>query len=577
MNAPLLIGAALLAIALIASWRTWRLRRSGRIWRIAAQFVLAALLYLVFHPPQRPLADQMLVVLTPGITVTQRDMLDPSIRTVSLPGVVPAASAESVPDLATALRRYPAIRRIHVVGAGLPARDRDVARSRVVSMDFSTAPAGISELHAPAELKAGSTWRVHGRVDGITEGNVELLDRAGRIVSRSALDAAGRFNVDAAVRTAGISRFVIRALAADEQVVEEMPVEVVVHAGDALRVLLIAGAVDAELKYLRRWAVDAGVELGVRMAISRGIALRDGVARIDAESLGKSDLLIADERSWAAMSAIEKDAVQEAAQQGLGVLLRVTGPIPTSVRKEWEALGFQVEAAEIGRAVMLPTLAAGPDETVELARRPVAVAADDAAPLLVAGDGTALASWRAHGRGRIGVWWLEESYRLVLAGNAARFGMLWSEALRTLARANAPSPPSLRERAWIDQRAVVCGVGEEAMIESPDRVRTALRNDPLTPGCAAFWPTQAGWHRIVEGESHTNIRVHDPLQAPALAHADTVQSTRRVALGAREPPLAVATAAAPRWPFFLAWLLVAATVWWSERRTVAETDAPESS
>ncbi|MEO8012361.1 MAG: hypothetical protein ABI650_12000, partial [Dokdonella sp.] len=427
-------------------------------------------------------------------------------------------------------------------------------------------PVGIAELIAATEVTAGSIWRVHGRVSAVESGSLELVDRAGEIVSRSTLDSEGRFVFDAALRTAGISRFVMRVVAADGQVIEQMPVEVVVRNGDRLRVLLIAGAPDAELKYLRRWAVDAGVEFGVRMAVSRGIALRDGIDRLDAESLGKSDLLIADERSWSALSVLEKNAVREAVGQGLGLLLRVTGPVPASVRSEWAALGLRVDAADIERTITLPALEGGLGAALELARRPLSVVGDDVASLLVTNEGTSLALWRAQGRGRIAVWWLADSYRLVLGGNAQRFGTLWSGAMRTIARADAPSITKLSQRAWIGQRSVICGIGDDTTVEASDHTRTVLRIDPHTPGCAAFWPVLAGWHRVADGEAGVTFFVHDAQQAPALAHADTVLATQRVVLAARAGASAAATKPAPRWPFFLAWLLVAAVVWWSERK-----------
>ena len=41
------------------------------------------------------------------------------------------------------------------------------------------------------------------------------------------------------------------------------------------------------------------------------------------------------------------------------------------------------------------------------------------------------------GRGRIALWTLTDSYRLVLAGRDDLYGELWSDAIATLARAQA--------------------------------------------------------------------------------------------------------------------------------------------
>src|SRR6185312_8812449 len=100
-----------------------------------------------------------------------------------------------------------------------------------------------------------------------------------------------------------------------------------------------AGAPDPELKYLRRWAVDAGVDLASRIVLSDGVAIQDGAAALDADALAKTDLVMVDERAWKNLDAGAKQALEHATRDGLGLFLRVSGPLPDVAAGDWRALG----------------------------------------------------------------------------------------------------------------------------------------------------------------------------------------------------------------------------------------------
>ncbi|MBN8483087.1 MAG: hypothetical protein J0L88_15985, partial [Xanthomonadales bacterium] len=361
--------AVLVAATLSGLWRTWRDRRDGRGVRSVLQVVVTLLFALVLWPPARTSGGETLRVLSPGSTPAQRAAIDPAIATVALPGFDGAGFdgagvdeagvdvgevIERVPDLGTALRRHPRTDRIEVVGGGLPARDRDAARAVALRFDAAPSPVGLTGIVWPDRIDAGNVWRLQGRVAGVEPGaRVELQDRAGTRVGVATPDAHGRFAIDARAKDAGATDYALRVLDAGDRVVESVPVGVVAQAGERLRVLVLAGALDAESKYLRRWAVDAGIDLRARLAVSRGLSVRDGEVVLDAASLGESDLVIVDERSWAALARADKERLLEAVDGGLGVLLRVTGPVPVAIAREWEALGWRLRSVDRPGRVML--------------------------------------------------------------------------------------------------------------------------------------------------------------------------------------------------------------------------------
>ncbi len=579
MNAALI--ALLLASALLLGGL--RSRHHGaphRVARIALQGLAALLLWLCLFPPatREEFAAAEMAVLTPGISVAQRDALPATAALVALPGVAAAGRAERVPDLGTALRRHPEVRRLRIVGGGLPVRDRDAARGLVAAFDAAPLPRGVVELALPSAVIAGSMWRVGGRVADVSGGRIELRDPSAAMVADAALDAQGRFAFAAPARAAGPALFRLRVRDGAGRAVEDLAVPLAARAGSPLRVLLLAGAPDPELKYLRRWVVDAGMQLDSQLALSKGIALTEGDARVDAAALREADVAIIDDRAWSALDRARKEALVDAVHDGLGLLLRVTGPVPSAVLEDWRALGFGIARGDAGPSISLTRVLDLADAAPGFTRFPLMVDAPDAAPLLRADDATPLALWRAEGQGRVALWWLADSWRLELAGASARYATLWGEVTTTLARARGMPGPSLPSDAWVDQRAVLCGVGDRDRVEAPGGKPIALIVDPAAahagPACAGYWPAEAGWHTLVSGGMRWPFYVRDAGAAAALAAGADARATRALVSGAGARATATREVPLPRWPFFIGWLAVVGVLWWLERRGVRAIDSP---
>jgi hypothetical protein len=570
MNSALVALVLVALAALLGLWRTWRSRTPYRALRVALQIVAAVLLALVLFPPSvdERFSAGTLVVLTPGITEAQLAALPGGLATVALPGADVPRGIERTPDLGTALRRHPDAATLRIVGGGLPPRDLDAARTLPVEFDAAPLGDGIVDLSVPASVRAGSTFAIAGRVHGNAGGRVELRDPAGAIVAETALADDGAFSLDVRAKAPGQAAYSLRVLDRAGNATEDLARPVAVLPGDALRVVVLAGAPDPELKYLRRWATDAGIELASRIVLSDGVAMQEGSAALDAGALANTDLVIVDERAWKGLDAATKTALEYATRNGLGLLLRVTGPLPDAVASEWQALGFRVRAADVPEAVSLASSQATSDPAAVLSRRALLVESADAAPLLRASDGTALALWRGDGRGRIAIWWLADSYRIALAGDASAFGTLWSRALSTIARARGAAMPEVPADARVNVRSVVCGLDDGAYVEQPDASRVDIVLDAADDGrrCAGYWPAEPGWHTLVSNGGRAPFDVLAANAAPPLDAARNADATRALA-GAVRANASTATrrVPAPRWPFFVAWLLAAAALWWLER------------
>ncbi|WP_407351055.1 carboxypeptidase regulatory-like domain-containing protein [Luteimonas sp. R10] len=597
---PHALLAGLLGLAVVLGWtrlllRQWRAPAGARsrTWRLvlllALQPLCALLLYRTLVPPALPTRAGEMTVLTAGATRAQLDASAQGEVLVALPEAPRLRGAGRVPDLATALRRHPGTARVRVLGAGLEARDRDALGGIALEFEPSPLPAGLVALWAPERVAAGGAFRVAGRVHGVDGGSVELLDPAGRRVDAATLADDGGFAVVGSARAPGTVRFALRVRDGERDTVEEVAVPLWVAAEPAPRVLLLAGAPNPEFKHLRRWAADAGMALHAQVAVGGGVVLGDAPVAMNAESLREFDLVVLDERAWATLGEARRAALAAAVRDGLAILLRITGPLPGTTRRQLRTFGFEVSAGAATAAVAMPP--AIEDETMLLARlgpgtadAPVEAALASEAPpepsrrdlrIAAADAATGVASaadwlhWRAEGRGRIALATLVDSYRLVLSGRDDLHAELWSAAFAAATRPRATTEPEFAAGIRAGERTAICGVPAQASVRAPDGTSTRLLPDPAAGGCAGYWPRLPGWHVLLQGDEARPFHVRSRDAAPGLrAHALRGATLRHVGTAPRRPD-AGATAGPPRrgasWPWFIGWLAAVAASWWLER------------
>lgn len=604
--AGVLFAACVVAVArlLLGQWRATPEARS-RGWRVAllvaAQPLCATLLYLALFPPATPGGATTLVVATAGADAGALRAGEGGSDTVALPEVPTLAGVTREPDLATALRRRPGTQRVRIVGAGLEARDREAAAGLPVTFDPIPLPRGLVQLDAPSHAALGREFRVSGRVNGVDDGMVELLDPGRQRVDRVALGEGGRFSLTASARVAGAALFTARVRDARQRLVDEISVPVQVDSEPPPRVLLLAGASGPEVKFLRRWARDAGLAMHTQIAAGGGLQLGDAPMALNAGTLSRFDVAVIDERAWSSLGDGQRSALVEAVRGGLGLLLRVTATLSDAERRRLQALGFSVDRGVDDAAVRLAQARLDDDalrarlgpgsrdaplkrdaplaDAPALTRRAMRLDAADGVPLLRDAAGTTLASWRAEGRGRVAVWTLTDTHRLVLGGRSDLHAGLWSDALATLARPLPRGSIVVDGVARSGRRVTLCGLDPETRVVAPGGGSTPVRLDPAAGPrkCGAFWPRRGGWHRVESGQRYTLVHVRADAEGPGLLAQEIRDATLRIAVESAAETSPKASARLPaqtapireqpgaRWSWWLAWLLSSATLWWFER------------
>lgn len=597
---PKLILAVVLACAVVAAWvRLFLWRRNapregaGSLWRVIAlaglQPVWAVLLFFCLFPPGVRTASVDLVVATAGTSRTAAPA--PGTTLIALPEAPALAGSEPAPDLGTALRHHPGVRQITVRGGGLTARDRDAAQGIAITFDPPPLPKGLVSISPPQRVAPFAGFRLGGQLSGLPGATVDLIDPAGRVTDTQTVADDGHFIVSGTARSAGLATFVVRIRDARRQVVEQAEVPVQVEDQAPPRLLIMAGAPGPEVKYLRRWATDAGFAVTVRAGAGGGVQIGDAPIAINAATLRSFDAAIIDDRSWAGLAGQRADVIR-AVQGGMGLVLRSGGAPEDGALAQWRALGFTVsgrggvvpialsvttdaDLARTRRGVPPPDAVTdqdmGDDFLPAINRLAATPGGDGTVPLLEDAGGATLSAWRAMDRGRVAVFTGIDSFGLVLTGKTDLYGDWWSTMLSTVSRPVAGVAPAFAGPAWVGDRVALCGLSRDARIEGPDGALTTVRTGAA--GCAGYWPVASGWHLLRKTGPGDDERVWPFYVQPADGLAGVRAARDRDAtlmLGKAAPDPAEATHEIPEvpgspWPWFIAWLVASAGLWGLER------------
>ena len=161
----LLLGMGLLALA----WRRPRRRQRGP--RALATAVAVAALWFVAFPPRRaaPVRAGEALLLTPGYHPDTLRQLRRELGAAApvwaygdsaLLATAGRAGARALPSLLTLAEQQPALRRLHVLGQGLPEAELPLLAAVPLLAHAGTAVAGFQAAFWPGQLRLGQQLQV---------------------------------------------------------------------------------------------------------------------------------------------------------------------------------------------------------------------------------------------------------------------------------------------------------------------------------------------------------------------------------------------------------------------------------
>jgi hypothetical protein len=592
--AGLLVTALALA-GVLAVW-TWS-RPDGR--RLAARLTatllaLLCLLALALRPHVRtsPRAVEA-VLLTPGVaagTVQAEARRGASVFAFELPGA--AAPIVAVPDAGWLARHHPEVAKLRIRGHGLEAEAWQALPGVELLPELEPVSAGIARVHWQRQLVPGAELLVQGSVSALAApAALSLLDPGGAAADSAGLQpgAEASFELRAAVRGEGRFEYRLELRDAAGALLTSEALGVAAVAPEGPRILWIEGAPSFESKHIKDWAARGGA-LTVRSRVSRDrrrtelLNLREqDLDVLDAALLEGFDLLVTDGRALEQLGEREREAVREAVEGGLGLLVRAD-ELALAGGEPFPGSGFflpfeTLPMGQLDESRVRPVFGGlKPGTAAELPIVPLEIRPGWASSALATdAQGRLLAAVRPSGRGRVALTLLAETWRWVLEGNGRLHAAWWAHVVAETARRAASGGWSLRPGPVLLDAPVELGLETpralpDAVVDEPSGrlVRLALAQQAGDPQrwVGSFWPREAGWHRVAAagGGPQLWFLAQPPGQWRAWQETGRVDATlARADEGSGEHRPARVPRELPRLAFYLIFVACLAFLWLEER------------
>jgi len=585
----LLLGAGLL----LAAWRRPDHRR--RVPRLLASALLPVALWLAAYPPQRavPLTAAAGILLTEGYqpdTLRQlRRQLGAGTPVWSY-GVPAPTGARPLSNLLALAEQRPALRRLHLLGRGVPVADLPALGQMQLQAHAAPAFGGFQEAQWNATLRLGQPLTVAGmvalsagwapawvslRAGGAGRDSVRLPAAGGAFRLRYVPKLAGRLQPELVLRQAG-------------RVVATEPVPAEVTPTELPAVLLLAAVPSFEFKFLKNSLAAQGRAVALRTTVSRGLVQTEFLNQptrpldhLTPALLNQYQLVVADAATLATLPASESQALRAATQAGhLGlVVLAEAAPLPaaTPARADFGVLAQPTTGAAAG-----PQLLAWPGAPAGL-RAPLPARLQPSAALqpLATGPGAVLAAAsRRVGLGIVVVSTVAETFRWALGGQPAAYAAFWSRLLDAATPTPAavatwqlasrwPRPQYPLELRLAGALPPATALPTVRPLSGGPAAALALAQDTRLPewSTAQYWPSTAGWHEVRgPGRVRHAFFVFDSAawRGPELAERARALAQRPATTGLGS---AVGSVRVP-WPagwFFGLFLLAAGFLWLEEK------------
>ncbi len=624
---PLLLAACLLLALGLLLAAARRADRQRLLVRLLASALAPLALWLTAYPPTRAVraTGGAVLVLTPGYSPDTlrvlRQRLGPGTPTWAY-GVPAPAGARPLGSLLALAEQRPALRQMHLLGAGVAAAALPALGEVPVVAHLGRSFVGIATADWSRQLTLGQQFWVEGQVsaasvDGPTWLNL-WADGAGRDSVRLPV-GGGPFRLRYRPRAAGLAGYELRLRPAVGPLLAREPLPIEITEPARPPVLLLAAAPGFELKFLKNSLAATGRAVAARTGLSKGLMASEFLNhpaqvldRLTPAALARYGVVVADADALVALPATDARALAAALRQGrLGLLVladasaaRPGSSLPTVLGRARAA--FMVRARVGAAATLAQPLSWADAPGPAKARLPAELRpAPGWRSLLTGPGGVLLAASQRVGLGTVVVSVMPETFPLALSGQTAVYASLWS-ALLTAAQPPPPAAPTWQlltawprpgqpltlrlvggmvrpaDQADQDNQAdqadqvppVVRGLSRPLFDSQGPSARLGLAQDPRLPEwrTAPYWPAVSGWHEVRgPGVAVRHFYVFD-----SAAWAGPEQTVRQQALAARAARLrqgvasrsdALETVRQP-WPvgwFFGLFLLAAGFLWLEEK------------
>lgn len=504
--------AIALLFVTITSWLLWkefgRKLRLRTLRLIAVVTMMLMLAGILLRPSTNISKSKSVVLLTPRYKTSQIDsllVLRHDLRIVNTPDAIPynnsdaRLSYQEIADLGGDLE--------FVAGEGLPGYALDLLDKKTFTYLHGDFPEGVVKLSLPEKVNVNESGTISGVYRNQSgKHSIILMGPGGKEDSVSITNGGlTTFSLSFTPKQTGklLYTMVIRDASGNNKE-EKLPITI--EESVTIRVLVMLSYPTFETTFLKNFIASKGNEVVLRSQLSRNNfsyeyinhpAIRFSI--LNKDLLEDFDILVTDRQSLDKLSAQESAVLNQSIQNGLG-LLSLFDVAPKEKDQNnffpFRSVSVKGDTTTLSTGSKKLTLPVLPFRVVKVE------------PLQPISMNTAgiLSGYTLRSKGKIGFQLLQETYRLILAGDTLAYGNIWSPLLQRISRTKELSS-SIDIKTpfpyYEDEPIHLALISNE---DSPtlfaDSIQVPLREDVQLDDVwqTKIWASRPGWHTLKIGD-----------------------------------------------------------------------------
>lgn len=518
---PLFPYWAIALLVLMFLFFIWKeIKRKQRLLgtRILAQLViLISLMGILLRPSiTEEKKSGGILLLTPGYTRTSVDSLltiQSDLRIIKIAGVDYSGDSEvlnslyDLPELSNKIN--------YVLGNGLPAHALELMSSKFQFIP-SSLPDGVVKLELPDRPVSNQPAQIRGVINTTGKTTLSLYSAGGREDSVIVSGKGSAFELNFLPKQSGTYTYTLKYNNDGGQHTEHIAVEIVDE--QKLNILFLQNSPDFELRQLKNFLAERKHKLTLRYQLSKNNYRVEfantpsvRISPLTATLLNGYDLIILNIDALESLTTLEKNILEKAIHEGLGLIIiqnRATD------NEKLRTRFFPIPFKKALKDTCLLTL---PNKQYTLPVIPLEITDVSTTYPASKNRTRTLSAYTYSGAGKVGVQFLQETYRIALEGNLTDYATIWSPLIEKTARTSQQKfkiqvmnsfPIFPQEPISID---VVSAVDEHPTVKD-GHVRIPLIEHPAIDNLCSgtTWASEPGWHQLSAEGTATNYFVSEP-------------------------------------------------------------------
>nr|WP_297789482.1 hypothetical protein [uncultured Allomuricauda sp.] len=418
-----LIGLLLFVVFI---WKEWsqRAEQRFRVKLVAAFLAIASLIMIVLEPSTwQESTSGKGIILTEGYRSAQLDSLTAIYKRIPTEEYVKGRTLSILEEADS----------LFLLGHGLAPFDLWQVEDKSVAFLGGENVVGWTGISNKHEAILGESLEISAKYSNPEVGHwVVLTDNGGNSLDSIPFEETEEQMITFSTTPKASGHFVYHLLVKNEiDVLSDEPLPLKVVEGTPLKVLMVNTFPTFETKYLKNFLTERGHEVLARTQLTKGKykfeyfnGASNPVYGFTVENLKDYDLLIIDSDSYTGLGRVSKSAMEEVVEsKGLGVFIQ---PNESLFR-----LGESVSPFKFNRD-FITTIELRESEQ-NLQKYPFTFQ-DAVRTQQILVDSLAVAAYVPTEMGKVGTSLLQNTYQLILDGNEALYGHIWTQILNGITK-----------------------------------------------------------------------------------------------------------------------------------------------